>query len=155
MNRARSFLGVVILFLFLIVGVWGMWWFRAPQNNQYSDPSAQYYKDLEQRYAEDTYGGSTPEETLNLFIAALESGNIDLASKYFVVEKQEEKRNDFLKGKENNTLETFIEILSLPKNGKELFNKNFQFVIADQNHEALLTIDLVKIPNGKWKIVGL
>ena len=39
----------------------------------------QYYKVLE----EDTYGGKTPQETLDMFISALEKGDIDLAAKYF------------------------------------------------------------------------
>ncbi len=32
----------------------------------------------------DTYGGKTPEETINLFKAALEKGDVELASKYFM-----------------------------------------------------------------------
>ena len=39
---------------------------------------------------EDTYGGSTPEETFAMFLDALRAGNTDLASKYFVLSKQEE-----------------------------------------------------------------
>ena len=38
----------------------------------------------------DVYGGKTPEETLNMYIEALKKGDIELASKYVVVEKQEE-----------------------------------------------------------------
>src|SRR3989344_4310089 len=45
--------------------------------------------ELERLYAEDTYGGQTPEETLQLFIDALKAGDIDLASKYFVIESRE------------------------------------------------------------------
>ena len=49
---------------------------------------------LEARRA-DTYGGDTPQETLDLFIAALEKGDTDMAAKYFVVYKQEEMRGRF------------------------------------------------------------
>lgn len=38
----------------------------------------------------DTYGGKTPEETYQLFLQALEEQDIELASKYFVREKQAE-----------------------------------------------------------------
>ena len=48
----------------------------------------QYFKDLERRYREDPYGGTTPEETLQLFIDALKKGDIELASKYFVLDEQ-------------------------------------------------------------------
>lgn len=51
-------------------------------------------------YKEDMYGGQTPEETWKMFLAALKKGDVDLASKYFVVEKQE-KEKEFLK-KEND-----------------------------------------------------
>lgn len=46
---------------------------------------------LEAAYKADTYGGATPEETLKLFIDALEKKDYELASKYFVVEEQGEK----------------------------------------------------------------
>jgi len=38
----------------------------------------------------DTYGGTTPQETLQIFIDAVEAGDYELASRYFVVEKQGE-----------------------------------------------------------------
>ncbi|MBL4644551.1 MAG: hypothetical protein JKX80_01660 [Candidatus Pacebacteria bacterium] len=67
---------------------------------------AKYYERLQKAYDNDTFGGSTPEETLSLFVEALESGEVELASKYFVFEKQEvqlkklsEKTSDGLKEK--------------------------------------------------------
>ncbi len=39
-------------------------------------------------YKDDTYGGKTPEETWAMFLDALKKGDVELASKYFVVEKQ-------------------------------------------------------------------
>ena len=54
------------------------------------------YQELEKAYEADTQGGATPEETLDLFIVALEAGNLELASQYFTVDEQEE-RLDFLK----------------------------------------------------------
>ncbi|MEX2053272.1 MAG: hypothetical protein WD898_03545 [Candidatus Paceibacterota bacterium] len=40
-------------------------------------------------FRDDKFGGKTPEETFDLFIFALEKGDIELASKYFVLNKQE------------------------------------------------------------------
>ena len=37
----------------------------------------------EERQRQDVYGGNTPEETLQLFITALEKDDLELASKYF------------------------------------------------------------------------
>ena len=48
---------------------------------------------LRKPYKEDVYGGKTPEETWNMFLDALKKGDIELASKYFAVEKQKEWRN--------------------------------------------------------------
>ena len=39
----------------------------------------------------DTYGGKTPQETLQMYIGAVEKGDYELASKYFIGEKQEEE----------------------------------------------------------------
>ena len=35
----------------------------------------------------DTYGGKTPQETLDLFVAALRTGDVELASKYFLLDE--------------------------------------------------------------------
>lgn len=47
----------------------------------------------EQKYINDKYGGKTPEETYQMFLDALKKKDIELASKYFVLEKQEEYKN--------------------------------------------------------------
>jgi hypothetical protein len=44
----------------------------------------------EQRYKEDKFGGKTPEETYEMFLDALRKKDIELASKYFVLDKQDE-----------------------------------------------------------------
>ena len=54
-----------------------------------ADEQYRAYVESEQRYAEamteDIYGGKTSDETLNLFITSLEAGDIELASKYFIL----------------------------------------------------------------------
>lgn len=56
------------------------------------DKALQKYEDeLKAKYTADTDGGKTPEETIGLFIAALKAGDIEKASKYYVLEKQEEE----------------------------------------------------------------
>ena len=48
------------------------------------------YQETESRYSEamtqDTYGGKTQEETISLFITALKAKDVDLASKYFILD---------------------------------------------------------------------
>src|SRR3989339_30028 len=41
-------------------------------------------------YASDIYGGETPRETFDMFIDALDSGDVERASKFFVLAKQDE-----------------------------------------------------------------
>ncbi len=68
--------------------------------------------DLEKPYREDIYGGKTPEETWGLFLDALKKGDIDLASKYFAVEKQGEMKNRFEESIKLNRLQSSIKIFS-------------------------------------------
>jgi hypothetical protein len=66
---------------------------------------------LEMAYRDDKYGGKTPEETLGMFIAALENGDIELAGKYFVIEKQEAWIKVFATYKKQALLNNFIQEL--------------------------------------------
>ncbi len=63
-------------------------------------------------YIEDTYGGKTPEETWGLFLDALKKGDVELASKYFVVEKQKEVLGDLRESIKLNRLQHSIELFS-------------------------------------------
>ena len=49
----------------------------------------EYYRKADELKAQDTFGGKTPEETLELYIDALKEGDMELASKYFRLEDQE------------------------------------------------------------------
>lgn len=57
------------------------------------------YDKLSEPYYKDTYGGKTPEETYDLFIDALKKGDVELASRYFEIEGQDEWEK---------TLETYV-----------------------------------------------
>lgn len=82
----------------------------------------QYKKDIKFEeallapYKQDTYGGKTPEETWDMFLAALNKGDLDLASKYFRVPSQEEWKNDLYKMRDENTLADKIKKWSEYKN---------------------------------------
>lgn len=53
----------------------------------------QFIVNYETAMRNDTWGGKTPEETLQLFITALEAGDTDLAAKYFMLETDESSPN--------------------------------------------------------------
>lgn len=64
---------------------------------------------LEAPYRNDTYGGKTPEETFDMFLDALEKGDLELASKYFIVRKQDEYKKRLEKMRSDGTLEKQIQ----------------------------------------------
>ncbi len=112
----------------------------------------------------DTYGGKTPQETWAMFVHALEVGDTDLASKYFIQRKQEEIRDDLRIGKENGVVEALladfklIEIEKMSSSGTE-----FQFITKKQKVAGssksielpfVYTLEKSKI-SGLWKISNI
>lgn len=88
--KGKRVIGAVVAIFVLSAGAW--WFNIIPVLNQ----RYQEYKvlssveKLKQAYRDDTYGGITPAETLEMFVTAFRAEDLDLASKYFVIEKQEE-----------------------------------------------------------------
>ena len=70
-------------------------------------------------YSNDTYGGKTPEETFDLYLAALKKGDLELASKYFVVEKQKKELETLVDQKKDNKIDNFISKL---ENAKQVWS---------------------------------
>ena len=98
---------------------------------------------LEEPYKNDTYGGKTPEETWAMFLDALKKGDIDLASKYYAVNKQEIMRNKLNSKKQNGQIQEWIkELETLEKDEQQplskeksyyfynYFNEEFQQVLS-------------------------
>ncbi len=97
-----TFTLLLILFYPLLLDGWKLWKASRKINRE--------IEVTKRLYRQDIYGGKTPEETLDLFIKALESGNLDLAAKYFVLEKQDEARAMLQEVKEiKNILDTLKE----------------------------------------------
>ena len=99
----------------------------------------------------DTYGGKTPQETLNLYIAAVEKGDYELASKYFVVENRSAELKTFQNANQddiNNVQRLLGDVFikgdgSYSKDGKE-------FVV----HQPIF-VHFILSPNGIWKLVKI
>src|SRR3989344_2777265 len=70
----------------------------------------QYEQELLERRLADTYGGKTPQETLQLYIDAVEKGDYELASKYLVEEKREKELESF-KNASSEKITDFLDIL--------------------------------------------
>lgn len=110
-------------------------------------------KELEKQYAEDSYGGDTPEETLALFISALKAGDTDLAAKYFVLDAQKQWREDLAVMKEKGLLGDMIKDLTREKYKYLVSDNQMGFDVANDQNEAILTILLGRGTNNKWKLI--
>ena len=129
--------------------------------NYYFSPeqkALRYYAELERQYREDTYGGKTPEETLQLFIDALKSGDIELASKYFVVEERGKIRK--LLEDEFKVDDNFDHVVAgLQKLKKTTGNYDSDerafFIIVGEDNIVANQVLLVKNTNSVWKIMDM
>lgn len=120
--------------------------------------TAEYYAYLDQQkaqkeslYRADTYGGDTPEETLELFITALEAGDYELASKYYIPEVWEEKKASLETSK---GIATYLEILKTYEQDGGMFDSGEKYQIdfilngEQWHHERFILNPYSK----KWKI---
>ncbi len=90
-----------------------------------------YFKKIEAEEKElielakaDTYGGKTPEETLDLYIEALKKGDVELASKYSRVDQWEEALLDLNKAKQKDNLAFAVKFAtSVHDKGKKTCSK--------------------------------
>jgi len=151
----KSTLGFILI---LAISLFLLWLSADPQSEEFLKQE-QLAKDTEELYKNDIYGGETPEQTLQMFIDALKAGDTDLASKYFMVDKQKEWRNKLIESKEKNNIDGFVSVLEsvdIKKEGKKLFDGNYQFIHPLQNEKLPWIIDLVLNPlTNKWKIESL
>ena len=121
--------------------------------------------ELEEAMRNDTYGGATPEETLQLFIAALEAGDIDLASKYFTLEDnmndpdyltRRKWENIFLEIKNGENLERLASDLKQYARLGDISNENTSgFVLYNDDGTVGLQINMKRSSSGVWKIESL
>ncbi len=151
---SKNKLSVLFLIVILFVAVSFFLNFGLAMYNQYQGEKRvtelkNELERLEQRAfdakARDTIGGKTPQETLDLFIAAVEKGDYELASKYFVIEKQSEWKKNLNEAKNVGTL---LETLKNSKNSVGEYSqdkKSFSF------YEPVL-VSFILYPFGNWKI---
>jgi len=134
------------------------------------------YDKVEEPYYTDTYGGKTPEETYDMFIDALKKGDVELASRYFVLESQdnwlktlgEYKKSGSLVGftseledtkkkwkksdKSDKKTVSFAYKVLIEKNGTAPFEgQEINIPAGNYTNETVF----VKYPSGIWKIEGL
>lgn len=113
---------------------------------------------LKTEYKNDQYGGATPEETLKLFIKAFQTGDLELASKYFIPEKREEylaKMQNWVKlGKGEEIMISLEKSKILGDLRKDSFVADMGEV--DGNNKAVSYVEFVlNQDTQKWKLKNM
>ena len=93
-NIAHFIKSVLVFLVFIMCGfiiLVGRAWYKGNEAKIETEARTRRIMETEQRYAnamaQDVYGARTPQETLDLFVRALRAGDLDLASKYFVLDE--------------------------------------------------------------------
>lgn len=134
------------------------------QNEVYTQWEEQY----KQVMREDIYGGKTPEETLKMFIAALEKENINEASQYFQLETNEKDKNYLTRDKilpqmeiykTQNKLGELVNLLSKlepSKSNQSAEDGDYEFVLYGEDGTVEMSLLMVLNQQSKvWKIASL
>ena len=137
--------------VFLVALNYGLEKYNQSKQGQEIKKSAEAFQkaeqELYQKMMADTYGGKTPQETLELFIAAVEKGDYELASKYFVAEKQEEWNKNF------GVIKNIKEYIS---DTKEIKNNLSNGRFSEQKDRFILEKPIytkfILYPSDVWKI---
>lgn len=114
-------------------------------------------EEFERPYKEDKYGGKTPEQTFDMFLAVLRKGDIDLASKYFELENQEEWLEKLSQYKENNNLSDFLKELERERKEWEFIKNDGETaeysytVVVERATKTKFGDQIIDIPPGEYK----
>ena len=156
-----------VALVFLIFGVWYIrgyleWRGETAESDSQNILSQIYWQylqkqsaELEEAYRNDPYGGETPEETLRLYVEALESKDYDLASKYFVPEEQKRENERTPEGIRTGGLEAFVRAY---QNGEVKFTKYtsgdmYEVDVVPSGEDVGFYLRLKPNPfTHKWKI---
>ncbi len=148
----RHWIVVFILAILAAFVIWGMLqagpWLKRLQDWR---AARALQSQLEELYRNDKYGGKTPEETFDLFITALERNDVKLASKYFVLEEQENWLRSLQALNEQNLLAGILDELRFARNNSvKMVNNRVARFSYGNGAEIVLKSFL-----GKWKISDL
>ncbi|KKU91432.1 MAG: hypothetical protein UY23_C0001G0038 [Candidatus Jorgensenbacteria bacterium GW2011_GWA1_48_11] len=154
-RRPRFFRFVVGAFIALFVFIAGVILWQAydiwkVQNQAaYTVQALKNYEEDQYRKAlADTYGGKTPQETLQMYIEAVEKGDYELASKYFILDYQDKE----LKSLKSSPPENIRNVLNLLN--QTILNKgSYSWDGKEFGIREPLSADFKLYPSGIWKIV--
>ena len=161
-STPKKFKLVMGLFLLLVIVLGGLvvvrgytkW--RGTENvEKIARTLRQYEEELLERKLADTYGGKTPQETLRLYIEAVEKGDYELASKYFI----EDYRGLELKNLQSSSRAKLNTLISLLKDSSQITGGYYPRDYMPEGKEFIIDnpiyIRMMLYPSGIWKIVEI
>lgn len=169
-NKSKywKFVAAFLVIIVLVVGGYFAW-------AKYLSPQARYARQTQENYQKylnwqknfemamknDTYGGKTPEETLKMFIDALKKDDVELASKYFILDENGDIDPKWVKGlqdtKEAGKFQNLANLLSKAVPAKEDITsaEDFKFRVYEEGIlKAYINMQLNKY-SGVWKIESM
>jgi len=168
-KKKKFIIPLIIIFVLVIIFIVSWVTFLSPEKQ--SQLQYELYKQFENAYygalRNDTYGGQTPEETLQMFISALKQGDLDLAAKYFYLNTNE-KSEDYLTGsparqglqrlQDEGRIPEVIELLEKAEPAKDQVSKiedhwDYYYEVLDENGKVIERIEfLYNEYSGVWKL---
>ena len=159
----------VIAFLAIIVVVaggyfiWDRYFSAAGKARRFLTEQFDSYKQAESKYVAaataDTYGSTTPQGTLDMFVAALRTGDVELASKYFLLDEYASRDKwvaRLTKIKNDGYLDDMtsdIEKFAKPDSEDRIDENDYRFVIRDGNGDVGAEINMQFNTYAKiWKV---
>src|SRR3989344_4677747 len=137
------FFGIFLAILLLVGGgyfVWDRYLSEAGKARRFAEEQMETYQKVEKAYVEamtaDTYGGKTPQETLDMFVDALKKGDVELASKYFLLDEnlsREKWANLLVVNKDKNLLQVMADDLLTAEFYKSPSENKQQFIIYNKD----------------------
>ena len=150
MTIIKKLIILIIIILLLGIAAWGgqyLWaWYQT------KDIMKMHDAEIALQMA-DKYGGDTPEETWNMFLTALRAENFDLASKYFVLKRQEEWKGNLIRTKEAGDLPLLMQdITAVPWKVVSLGDNVAEYSIRNSTNILMARPIFETNINNKWKI---
>ena len=153
-SKPKRYRLVAILFTILVIAIGAIIIARAYEKwagmesvEKLAKALRQYEEEVLEKQIADTYGGKTPQETLQMYIDAVERGDYELASKYFVREKQGGEFGS-LKTAPKENIDNIQNMLKEALVSEGGFSSNGKGYLIRKP----ILVNFVLYPNGVWKI---
>lgn len=160
----------------VILGLFALWNVYFGSDRIDIEETAKNFEKLEQdikaALKADTYGGKTPQETLDLFIEALRKEDVELAAKYFMLDLnftpenqeyfltrkkwEEELAGEEVAGRLQKLADVLISAKQL-KDQKTVSEDTIWFEVLDKNNAEAYQLIAFKFnkESGVWKIESM